>query len=108
MENKLSDATSEIDLKDKQIEVHVNRVKELQKSLNSMKVELEDIRKERDEMENSLNSRELELERERRALANAQKEKERIERDTAKIREELEDTLSQQLDVTEQNVWKNT
>lgn len=101
LETKLTNATSEVDLKDKQIEVHMVRSKELNSQINSMKIEIEELTKARDTAETTATEKQFEYERMSRQVANLEKEKEKMDREVAKAKEELEETLQQQLTFTE-------
>jgi chromosome segregation ATPase len=101
LETKLTTLSSELDLKEKQIEVHVNRSKELNNGINSMKIEIEELTKARDAAETEASEKQFEFERLSRQVSNFEKEKEKAEREAARAKEELEDTLRQQLEFTE-------
>ncbi len=101
LETKLTSVTSEVDLKEKQIEVHVNRSKELTNAINSMKIEIEELTKARDIAESTSSEKQFEFERVSRLLSNLEKEKEKMDHELEHAKEELEETLKQQLNYQE-------
>ena len=101
LETKLTSATTDVDLKEKQIEVHVNRSKELTNAINSMKIEIEELTKARDTAESTASEKQFEFERVSRQLSNLEKEKEKLDREVEHAKEELDETLKQQLNAQE-------
>ena len=101
LENKVSTISSDADLKQKQIEVHLNRSKELSNEINSMKIEIEELTKARDNAESNASEKQFEFERISRQLSNLEKEKEKLDKELAHSKEELDETLKQQLTFTE-------
>ncbi len=97
LENKLNSVSSEADLKEKQIEVHVNRSKELTNEINSMKIEIEELTKARDTAESTASEKQFEFDRISRQLTNIEKEKEKAEKELEQAKEELEGVLNSQL-----------